>query len=127
MSFPSNPSNIASPAQSLLPASFRAPKKQDDQRRAMFTEIDSITGTVIQDDLLHAFADGFMLSQVAQTDFCDRFVYKGPLHVDPSVRSAIAERYLFRRVLRKFRLVLERLPAYAITNCSQLATMCQIG
>jgi hypothetical protein len=92
MSFPSNPSNIASPAQSLLPASFRAPKKQDDQRRAMFTEIDSITGTVIQDDLLHAFADGFMLSQVAQTDFCDRFVYKGPCtlirqSVQPSLKD----------------------------------------
>ena len=42
----------------------------------MFTEIDSVAGPVVHDDLLHAFADGFMPSQIAQAYFSDCLVYK---------------------------------------------------
>jgi len=44
----------------------------------MFTEINSLTGAVVQDDFLYALPDGFMLSQVAEPDFRDRFFYEYP-------------------------------------------------
>lgn len=44
----------------------------------MFTEVDSVAGAVVQDDLLYALPDGFMLSQVAQPNFGDHLFYKYP-------------------------------------------------
>ena len=44
----------------------------------MFTEVDSVAGAVVQNRLLYAFPDGFMLSQVAQPDFRDRLFNEYP-------------------------------------------------
>jgi len=44
----------------------------------MFTEIDSVTRAVIQDDLLYTLSDGFMPSKIAEPDFRDSLFYEYP-------------------------------------------------
>lgn len=61
----------------------------------MFTEIDSVTRAVIQDDLLYTLPDGFMLSKIAEPDFRDSLFYEYPCSpicqpVQPSLKHILA-------------------------------------